>query len=180
MVLSTLALYGFGQSRANSGFNADYREFYDDLKALKIRANLGQLAPPGYTTSKQTMRIDFNTRSGTTTVATGYTINDTTTKTFKNGTKIVTITLQYGVPQTLTYPQTGVLYLSFVPDSSNYVGPTPLAGSFTAVSYAAPPAPVTGYEIITLQGQTGITKQIRIDGYTINGNNYYISRIYEQ
>ncbi len=62
VLFSTIAFVGLRKTRESDGLRSDYQDFYENLKALKIRANLGKIdasLPLGSQTSRQL--ITFST-----------------------------------------------------------------------------------------------------------------------
>lgn len=116
-LFSSFALFGFAKSRTDEGLKADYLEFYEDIKAAKLRANLGKIAPttPPVSTLTTMHKISFVVNS------TQYTI-DGVNKIFKNGSRITQVIINSS-----TYTS-GSFTIYFVPDA-NYLGPTLVVGN---------------------------------------------------
>lgn len=168
LILSTIAVYGISQSRENDAFKSDYINFYDLMTNLKLRANIGVLAPTTSSmpsiTSKQTLSFSLP--------ASSYVINGVSTVNFTNGTRIVSVVS--GELNTSKTYLSGDFVISFVPDAVKYQGPVPSGNSFISRNGIGLLSPIT----LFLQSKNGsITKKIIINGYSIEGNNYYISNI---
>jgi hypothetical protein len=159
--LSTLMLFGVNNARRGEGLKADYNEFFEDLKAIKARTNLGQIVNPDAARLSQTTvhRFDFGGSS--------YTINQghitQVTKTFKNGSCISRVNG--------TANGTGTIL--FYPDN-NYVG---VHGTFFAtVNGGAHPSTVTIEIAKTCPAPATDLKY----ALTVSGNSYLINSISRQ
>lgn len=126
LILSTMIFSGTKSARDNDALKADYLELYENIEALKLRANLGKLVNPAAIPTIQTslQKITFTTGE------TSYGINGTA-KNFRNKTQF-----NYVRAGTAATNYTGSFTLGFFPE--RYSGPTPpnlLAGVAAASNH---------------------------------------------
>ncbi len=113
LILSTIIVVGMGRANQEEGLKADYLEFYDNLKNLQLRANLGKIVNPGESSNLQTsvQKIVFYINTS------NYSINNEAQKSLKNQSKF---RLQS------VYPNGTAVTLYLYP--SSFTGPTPTGG----------------------------------------------------
>lgn len=144
VIFTGMAAFGMTRGREDEGLKSDYLEFYDDVKNLQMRANLGKQ----YNNSSVQI-VQFTLPS-----ASSYIVNGVS-KQFKNGSKIMKII--GGNPY-----ETGTFIIKFYPNnySSSGITPTPIMYIYNNSDYTKPS---TWTNVVIYIGKTGQTT-----GYAIN------------
>lgn len=157
-----MVLVGVTRSRTDEGLKADYFEFYENLKAARVRANMGKIGDTGLQTTRHVVQFVFSGGK-----AYSYSINGTSVN-FKNGSYISKV-VAGGTTWT-----TGTISVSFIPDTLNYTGPTPIGGSFISRNSANPGA-ISSAIIYLARSGSAMTYTI-----TLYGTGYSITRVERQ